>query len=91
MTKSKHAQVRARQRAISPLTEYVLEYYGREYYQKGGTRLLVLDKKRRREINRQARELLDLASGGGSSPYLVETESGHQITVGHEHRKIRRI
>lgn len=91
MSRSHHAETRARQRGIPPLIEEWLDAYGEELYEDSGACVLFFSRKSIRKLERafgaapvrKLSEWLDV--------YKVEdSATSHVITIGHRYKRLRR-
>lgn len=85
-----HAAVRLQQRSIPPLVAELLDCYGARQRAGRGAEMVYMDKAARRRM----RQALGAAAVDALTPllsaYLIESESGHVITVGWRCTRVQR-
>lgn len=81
---TKHAALRAQQRSIPDIMLPILLMFGEEDYQKGGTQVLRISKRKRKVIRKGLERTLKHLDSL-SDTYLVLSEDGKVITVGHQY------
>ena len=79
-----HAAKRQKQRAIPICAIQILNLYGEEVEQKGGTTVLRLPKRQQKKLRRDLQRLLSMCTEDGF-PYLVLDPAGRIITVSHKY------
>ncbi len=88
MNTTRHAETRMQQRAISPVVFELLQIYGDEQLQKGGSRVLRLNRRQRKRAEKELSRLLDYVRRE-NSPYFILGDQGQVITAGHQYQSIR--
>lgn len=86
---SRHASMRAQQRAIPPLVIDWLLHYGAEAPDKNGAAIRYFDKRAIRSLEHHVGRECVRRMKDKLSSYLVEAE-GRVITVGYRRRRIRK-
>lgn len=87
---TKHAQIRAQQRAIPPLAVRLLDEYGREMHAGGGTVITFLDRAAIRRIEQDYGRRPAAKLTEWFDVYRVSTTTGTTLTIGHRTRRLRR-
>lgn len=87
---TKHAQTRAQQRGIPPMVDQWLDLYGQEEHDGHGAVILYLDKKSRRNMERDLGRLPVARLAEWLDAYKVKDGDGRTITVGHRYRHLWR-
>lgn len=88
--KTQHAVIRAQQRGIPPFIEELLDRHGREQHDGHGGIIKYLDKKSRRDIQRDMGHRLIARCSEWLNAYKYCTTDGLTITVGHRYDRIRK-
>ncbi|RTE66109.1 hypothetical protein EH243_08290 [Amphritea opalescens] len=79
---TQHARKRLKQRAIPDAMASLIINYGKEMYQKGGTYKYQLTKRDAKHLKQDLNRVLNHLDSL-SDTYLIESEDGRIITVGH--------
>ena len=93
---TKHAQERSQQRAKNELIVDVVFQYGEEQFDRHGQQYFVMTSKAtqqaQKDTARQIKELQRVQNALESKDpiFVVTSNSGHVITVGHQYRKRQR-
>ena len=85
-TYTHHAQERSQQRSIKPLETELLLMYGEQRYLGDGKNYWVLGKKGMKRLKRDIKKLIQHLDQL-QSKYVVDTEGGVIITVGHQYKR----
>ena len=85
-TYTHHAKERSQQRAIKPLETELLLMYGEQRYLGDGMNYWVLGKKGMKRLKRDVKKLIQHL-GQLQNRFVVDTEDGVIITVGHQYKR----
>lgn len=80
---TKHAEIRAQQRAIPPLVDQWLDDYGCEEYDGHGGIIIFFNKDSRKKMERDFGHRPVALFSQYLNTYKVNSMDGHTITVGH--------
>ena len=85
---SLHAIQRQQQRCIPPLIIEWLHTYGDEQHDKHGCVIRYFSKESKKQLSRRVGKVVVGLLGRFMDTYLVESNDGDTITVGHRYKKI---
>ncbi|MGE0580670.1 MAG: hypothetical protein AB7P31_00850 [Steroidobacteraceae bacterium] len=85
-----HAAARSRERGIPPLVIDWLQAYGAEQFDGQGARVRYFDRRSKRQLERDVGSAVVHKLNHWLNCYLVESNDGAVVTVGHRQRPIRR-
>ena len=85
---TKHAEARMQQRAISKVDMEILQLFGEEQYQKGGTHIVTLTRKSQKKVQKELKSLLSRLDRDAAYYYVCSNDES-VITAGHLFKKNR--
>ena len=83
---SKHARDRLQQRSITPLETELLLMYGQQHYLGHGRNYWVLGKRGMKKLRKDMKKIMQRLDRLQEC-FVVDTEEGTVITVGHEYKR----
>jgi hypothetical protein len=87
---TKHAEIRAQQRGIPPMVDYLLDLYGQEEHDGHGGIVVYLNKVSIRHMEKDLGRRPVARLSEWLDAYKVKTSSGTTLTMGHRTRRIKR-